>query len=145
MFSASNRVPPPDKSSPSNSLHCYDKFRLAFSRFPKSLSPCSVPCKVPSVAESQTHSQPPDIGAMSFRLIYEDSHALYPINDISIPVLPCFSNSKKSIRLAGGEITTDYPFVVGNVLTDFLFSWLCQAVIPLIFFKEHYGQLFIGE
>jgi hypothetical protein len=58
---------------------------------------------------------------MSFRSVYEDSHAFYPIKDRSIQVLPCFSNSKNSIRLIDGEIAADYPFVVGNVLTAFLF------------------------
>jgi hypothetical protein len=64
---------------------------------------------------------------MSLRSIQEDSHPFSPINDRSIQVLLCFNNSKNSIRLTAGEITADYPFVVGNVLTVFLFlRWAKQ-------------------
>jgi hypothetical protein len=73
---------------------------------------------------------------MSLRSIYEDSHPLSPIKGRSIQVLPCFSNSKNSIRLTAGEITEDYPFVVGNVLADFFVSSLGQTVIPLKFSRN---------
>jgi hypothetical protein len=133
MFSASNRVPPPDRYPPANGLRCHDGYRLAFSQSARSSIPCCVTCKIPPAAESQMHSQCPDVGAISFRSIHEDSHPLSPIKGTSIQILLCFSNSKNSIRLTDGEITTDYPFVVGNVLTEFLVSLLGRAVIPLNF------------